>query len=165
MLKREFQRGAPRELGIVRIVRWVLLLLYLALVVGLFGFGFYGSDDPWPLTVLLSVTVASWAKFLLGAGRKELCRPIRRPRLLLPVIAASFMLAFLVMALSLAMAELFRIDDEGPEGPVVALAFLGIAWAFWGVVLYVYTRNLQRFQAILLMARLVFSGSLAELLA
>ena len=70
----------------MRIVRWLLLLFYLALVVGLVPMAVRG--DVWMTLVPLSVTVASLVVFILGAGHKDLCRPIRRLRVLMPVAVA-----------------------------------------------------------------------------
>ena len=143
--------------------RWILLLLYVVLICGLCALGMW-PDGNWVPPILLAVTVTAQALFILGAGRKDLCRPIRRPRLLFPVAAASFMLAVLVVALTWALSELFRFQD--PElGQVVLWGTLGASWLVWGVVLFVYTRRLQRYQAIFRLAQLVFIGSLAELLA
>lgn len=149
----------------MRAVRWILPLLYVALVGGLFALG-VSDGDPWPAVILLAVTLGSLALFILGAGRKDLCRPIRRPRLLMPVAAASFMLAGLVAGLTMAFAELFRFDDKGSTGGAwFGWGALLATWIFWGVLLFVYTRKLQRYQAVFQLAKLVFAGSVAEMLA
>ncbi len=148
----------------MRVVRWVLLLFYVGLVGGLFALG-VSDGDGWPAVILLAVTLGSLALFILGAGHKDLCRPIRRPRLWMPVAVASFMLAGLAAALTMAFGELLRFDD--PDSTVdlwVGWGALLATWIFWGVLLYVYTRNLQRFQAIFQLAKLVFAGSVAEML-
>ena len=90
--------------GTARWLRWVLLLLYGSLVFGLCSLGFYGSDEVWPMVILTGVTVGSWVLFLVGAGRQNLCRPIRKRRLLLPVITAAALLAILCVGLSIAFA-------------------------------------------------------------
>jgi hypothetical protein len=66
--------------------------------------------------------------------------------------------------LTWALAEVFRVDGDG-GGDLLIWCLLGATWLFWGVVLFVYTRKLSRFQTIFQLARLVFVGSLAELLA
>jgi len=145
----------------MRIIRWTLLILYLGLVLGLFVLGLSGSQDDDGLWIVLAVTIAADALFILGAGSKDLFRPIRRPRLLLPVVAASFMLAVLVVGLTCALVELFLIR---PGDFQWLLLFVGV-WIFWAFLLYVYTRPVHRYQVIYRLARLVFAGSLAELLA
>lgn len=149
----------------MRVLRWTLLLCYLGLVGGLVAWGLSG-EDAWPVIVVLAITLASMALFILGAGSKDLCRPIRRPRLLMPVAAASLMLAVLVAGLTMAFGELFRFQDEDTTGgALLAWATLLATWIFWGVLLYAYTRNLQRYQAVFQLAKLVFAGSVAEMLA
>ncbi len=149
----------------MRVVRWILLLLYVGLVGGLFALGLSGGE-PWPAMILLAITLTSLALFILGAGHRDLCRPIRRPRLLMPVAAASFMLAGLVGGLMMAFGELFRFRDGDTEGgwPLIWGTLLA-TWIFWGVLLAVYTRNMQRYHAVFHLARLVFAGSVAEMLA
>jgi hypothetical protein len=146
----------------MRIVRWTLLILYLGLVFGLFTLGIYGEAGV-AAGIVLAVTIAADALFILGAGKKDLFRPIRRRRLLLPVAAASFMLAVLVIGLTLSVAELFRFPGNSSGSFVWWL--LGACWTFWGILLYVYTRRLDRYRAVFGLAKLVFAGSLAELLA
>lgn len=150
----------------MRVVRWILLLFYVGLVGGLFALGIC-DGDVWPELVLLAITLSSLALFILGVGHRDLCRPIRRPRLLMPVAAASFMLAVLAGGLTLAFAELLRFDDKQDSSgwEWVGWATLLATWIFWGVLLYAYTRNLQRYQAIFQLAKLVFAGSVAEMLA
>lgn len=150
----------------MRIVRWILLLLYVGLVAGLFALGL-SDGDAWPAIVLLAITLASLALFILGAGHKDLCRPIRRPRLLMPVTAASFMLAVLAGGLTLAFAELLRFGDQQDSSGWAWAGWgaLLATWIFWGVLLYVYTRKLERYHAVFQLAKLVFAGSVAEMLA
>jgi hypothetical protein len=156
--------SSPVHCPPMRIVRWLLLLFYLALVGGLFAMAVHGEE--WSALVPLAVTVASLAVFILGAGHKDLCRPIRRPRLLMPVAAASLMLAVLVAGLTLALGELFRLQEQdSPGGSLLFWGVLLATWVFWGVLLYAHTQNMPRYQAISQIARLLFAGSVAEMLA
>ncbi len=143
-------------------LRWILLIFYVALVGGLLALGMFHGGG-WAVSILLGVTVAALAVFILGAGRKDLCRPIRRPRIFFPVAAASFMLAALVLGLTMALSELFETDQGEPAWTFWLT--MAAAWLFWAVLLYVYARNLQRYEAIFRLAQWVFAGSLAELLA
>ena len=156
----------------MRVLHWILLALYVALIVGLFAVEIAGE---YGVPVVGLVTLASQALFIFGAGTKDLARPIRRRRLVLPVAVAALMFSLLVGGATLALAELFSLA-AGDDGSV--LLFWGLFsetwvvgglfsanWVFWGVLLHVYTRNLARFHAMLRLAQLVFAGSLAELLA
>ena len=144
-------------------MRWILLLLYVGLIACLFGIGMWPHGDWFPV-ILLAITVAALAVFILGAGRKDLCRPIRRPRRLFPLAAAAFMATVLLVGLTWALSETFRIENGGSD-EVWIWVLLAAGWVFWGVVLFVYTRGLNRYQTIFGLTRLVFVGSLAELLA
>ena len=53
----------------MRVVRWILLLLYVGLVGGLFALG-VSDGEPWPAIILLAVTLGSLALFILGAGTR-----------------------------------------------------------------------------------------------
>jgi hypothetical protein len=143
-----------------------LLVLYVGLIFGLSALGLWRSErsDRVAVGIISAVTVAADALFILGAGSKDLFRPIRRRRLVLPLLAASFMLAGLVGGLALALAELFYLHKSDDWGWAI-WAIIAISWVFWGVLLYVYTRRLPRYRAIHRLATLLFSGSLAELLA
>jgi hypothetical protein len=147
----------------MRALRWILLLLYVGLVGGLFAMPLL-DGDVWPVVTVLGIAVVATAMFTLGAGSQNLCRPIRRRRLWLPVAAASFMLAILVAGLTLAFSELLRFEDDD-SGWGAGFWILGAAWVFWAVLLFVYTRQLQRHEAIFRLAQLIFAGSIAEMLA
>jgi hypothetical protein len=138
-------------------------MLYVSLLAGLsIPLLISGDASAW---ILLGVTVTSLAMFILGAGHRDLCRPIRRPRLVFPIATASFMLACLLTALTVALSELYRVE-QGSQGADLAFWItLGCTWLFWAVVLFVHTRNLKRLATVSLLARLVFAGSIAELLA
>ena len=147
----------------MRMLRWGMLALYAALVIGLLVIGLWPDNDLGALIVVL-IAVGSQLIFLLGAGHRDLCRPIRRPRLLLPVTMAALMLAVLTFGLTLALAELVKLKHENPGG-VFLWGCLAVSWIVWSVLLFAHTRDLGRFQAIQRLARYVFTGSLAEMLA
>ncbi len=147
----------------MRAIRWLLLVLYFALIIGL-GILAFRPDNNTGLVIVFSVAVISLITFIGGTASKDLWRPIRRPRLILPVISAAFMLAFLTTSLTAALDELL-MANAFPAATWAGWAILAANWAFWSVLLFVYTRNLNRFGVIYQLAKLVFAGSLAELIA
>jgi hypothetical protein len=147
----------------LRVLRWVFLALYLLLLAGLMLYSINDFDRSGAgLLICLGVMLVAQAMFIFGAGTIQLCRPIKRRRLVLPVIAAAFMLTVLAAGLGLALLELFKFDSD-----VDAWAFWGLfafSWIFWGVLLFSYAKQWPRFAVLSRLARYVFVGSLAELL-
>jgi hypothetical protein len=147
----------------LRILRWVFLVLYVVLVTGLFLISFVGVAS----LMLLGALFFMQALFILGAGTMELCRPIRKRRLWLPVMVAALMLAALVGGLFVALSELFYLERVVP-GDSWDLAFwimvIG-SWVLWGVLLWVRVRRWRRMRVLTRLSVLLFAGSLAELVA
>ena len=69
----------------MRVLRWVFLTLYVVLLLSLFVSSADRSGGA--MMVSLCVMFAAQAMFIFGAGTIQLCRPIKRRRLLFPVIA------------------------------------------------------------------------------
>ena len=142
-------------------LRWVLLGLYVALVGSLFCIIMaQGSGREQGLVVVMLVTQLL---FIFGAGTKDLCKPIRRRRLWLPVVVAGAMLAVLAGSGLLATSELLDMDDDWIEYGIFPL--MGVNWIVWGVLLFIYTRHVTRFRALQRMVGVVLGGSLLELLS
>ena len=97
----------------MRAGRWVLLLLYLALIGGLSA-SVLISGEEWAW-IVVGVTLTASAVFILGAGHKDLFRPIRRPRIFFPIVSASLMLTALFGGLTIALLELLYLDVEGDD--------------------------------------------------
>jgi len=149
----------------MRVLRWFLLILYVALIVGLGILETFFSGGGVSVPIVSIVTIIALAVFILGAGSKDLWRPIRRPRLVLPVAVAAFMVSVLIGGMTIALSELFRTENSFDPAWALFWGFLVLNWVFWGVLLFAYTRKLGRFRAISRLAEIVFAGSLAELLA
>lgn len=151
----------------MRYLGWLFVGLYAALIAGFICFDASIFEG---LPILSAVTIASLAVFLFGAGSNNLCRPIRRPRLWMPVAAAALMLTALSAGATLALSELFLVplfpdsDDSNLNACMLLLALLA-NWLLWGVLLWIYTRRLKRFDILYRLTRFIFAGSLAELLA
>jgi hypothetical protein len=159
----------------IRYLRWIFLGLYLVIVLGLFA-GAYAHVLPmwlFPLNALsvslyaallvLLVTFGSQALFVFSAGTLNLCRPIRRRRLLAPVIIASLMMTILVGGVSLSLLELFAVDDEGII-IWIFWALIGVSWVVWSIVLFARYKEMDRYAAVKGLISTMLAGSLLELL-
>jgi hypothetical protein len=144
-------------------IRWVLLLFYVLTIVILTAMGL--SIGPLRACTLigLAVLIVSQAVLLKAVGTSDLCRPVRPLRLIIPVAIAAFMMAVLVVALTLAISELVRA--EFPTSILVFWLILGASWVFWFVVFFFYTRRTERYRVIKRLTAMVLTGSLLELLA
>ena len=159
----------------IRYLRWIFLGLYLVIVLGLFASAYADLLPMWlfPLNALsvslyaallvLLVTFGSQALFVFSAGTLNLCRPIRRRRLLAPVIIASLMMTILVGGVSLSLLELFTIDDEGII-IWIFWAFIGVSWVVWSIVLFARYKEMDRYAAVKGLISTMLAGSLLELL-
>jgi hypothetical protein len=150
----------------MKYLRWVFLVLYVLVVVVcvILGLRKYRDDTQLIVLIALGLMIMSQAIFIFGTGTIELCKPIKRRRLLLPTIAASLMIAILAGALSMSLAEFFIVDTHNRAENISCGGFL-VSWLGWGILFYVYTRKKERFQVMRRLATAVFSGSLIELLA
>ena len=148
----------------MRVLRWVFLALYLLIVGGLFAQFCLDESEPVFIAVALSL-LASEALMIGGTGTISLCRPIRRRRLVLPVVGAAFMLTALVAGFSVAMAELLYLDRNDRITPAVFIGFLVVNWIGWGVLLWHHVADRPRYAMLGRLTRALFAGSLAELLA
>ena len=162
----------------VRHLRWIFIGLYVAIVIGLFAMShseflplwFFiellidltGSTF-WPIFVLM-MTVASQVLFVFAAGTVNLCRPIRRRRLFVPVVIASLMITVLVVALLLSLNELSLVF--GGSGMFVWLFWLvvGVNWLGWSVAFFHRYRDAERYVMARGLVSTLLAGSLVELL-
>jgi hypothetical protein len=153
----------------MRVLRWVFLALYLLLILSFLVMPAFGGDAGDFLGVLIAVAVMFLAQALLifGSGTITLCRPIRRRRLLLPVIVAATMLALLAGGLCIAMWELFYLDSNAHSDLLgfLAMGVIGLSWIGWGVLLMSRLRDRPRYTVLRRLTAYIFAGSLAELLA
>jgi hypothetical protein len=159
----------------IRYLRWIFLGLYLVIVLGLFASAYADLLPMWlfPLgaltggltatIILLLVTFGSQALFVFSAGTLNLCRPIRRRRLLAPVIIASLMMTILVGGVSLSLLELFAVDDEGII-IWIFWALIGVSWVVWSIVLFARYKEMDRYAAVKGLISTMLAGSLLELL-
>ena len=161
----------------MKVLRWVLLGLYIVLVIGLLGIGYSGNSPEWIFLTLdvlegepfwtifvLAVTVISQAVFILVPGTINLCRPIRRRRLLAPVIIASLMVSLLVGALFASLTELLDVQT-GNWFIYVFWTVIGVNWVIWSIVFFARCKDMERYKILRHLVRKIIGGSLIELLA
>jgi hypothetical protein len=146
------------------VVRWTLLGLYVLVVVSLAIRRLLaaGRDgDYWAVVLYLVILVGTQAVLLLGAGTSDFFQPIRWRRRLVPVLMGALMLAALVQALALGLHEYFEIPESWA---VICWPLFGLSWAFWGVVLFLYTLRVDRYRVLRRIVGTVLAGSLVEVL-
>jgi hypothetical protein len=148
----------------MRVLRWIFLEIYVLIVAGLFATFLPDTRETFIIATVVGLIV-SQALMIFGTGTIAVCRPIRRRRLVLPVLGASFMLTVLVAGFSVAMAELLYLDRYDFLTPAMFFGFLAASWIGWGVLLWNHVRERPKFQALSRLTRTIFAGSLAELLA
>ena len=158
----------------MKILRWVLLFLYICLVVGLLGIGylkgwFFPSSMQsksklfWTVLVF-SLTLISQAIFIFTAGTKDLCKPLRKRRVVLPIVIASFLMMILIVALGGALSELLYVDIEMYDNWIGTI-IMGLIWFLWGLIFYARYSNISRFKWLKNLVNVMIAGSLIELLA
>ena len=145
----------------IKILRWIFLLLYIAIVVGLFGFSFLQNE--WSGLLLLIVAVVSQILFIFGAGTTNLCQPIRPRRLLIPVIVASLAMTVLVAGMFCALIELADVDGNG-WFTYVFWGVIGLSWIGWSIVFFIWQRRKERYKVIRNLISPLFAGGLIELM-
>ncbi len=145
----------------IKILRWILLFLYIAIVVGLFWFSF--SKNDWVPLWLLIVAVVAQILFIFGSGTTKLCEPIHPRRLLIPVIVASLAMTVLVAGMFLALFEL--ADLSGNDWfTYVFWGGIGMSWIGWGIVFFIWQRRKERYKVIRNLIYPLLAGSLIELM-
>jgi hypothetical protein len=149
----------------MKYLRWVLLGLYLLLIIGLI----LSAEDDWELSRaagLLGIMLVGQGVLIFGTGTIQLCRPMRRRRLVLPVIAAAAMLTVLCIGLFTALSELFYVDHYWNDvSRSVWIPVLLSSWCAWGLLLWSYVWRWERFRLLSRLAGILLTGSLAQLLA
>lgn len=151
----------------MRVLRWVFVGLYACLAIVPIAFAVGEGEVVGSLLVMFAIMIAAQAMFIFGAGTIQLCRPIRKRRLLIPVVVASLMFTLLAAGLCFSLSELFYVEKHVNED-VFLFGFVGIllaSWIGWGTMIYSYAKNWQRFRVLSRVSSMLFAGSLLELLA
>jgi hypothetical protein len=110
----------------------------------------------------IGVLIGLQLLFLFGAGITRLSQPISRYRLLLPVIAASAVTAFLTTAFCIALGELLSIKGWADRQLWAVLFCVNVLVS--GVTFFVYCRNVERYRVLTWLTLGLLAGSLTVLL-
>ena len=158
----------------IKTLRWLFMGLYIAILIGLFGAAYSGNFPDWLLLyslqgellwtlLVLAIIAASQAIFILVPGTINLCRPIRRGRLVVPVIIASLMMALLIGAVIISIMGL--LDVQGKDWFVYPFWItIGLSWIVWGIVFFTRYKDTGLYKTLKKLIFTIITGSLIELL-
>ena len=145
-----------------------------------------GGFLTWQFLAGLTVMVVGQLAMLLIPVDISERRPIAKKRLIFPVAAAGLMMAFLVVGVVVSLSEFFLRGEEhagimlfmlgSPDGGTslkevfsdpTFLRAIGVfifAWLFWGLIFFRWSRNLEPGNLIEKQCRMLYRGSILELL-
>ncbi len=151
----------------MKILRWILLILYIAIVIGLVGMAYRHGDTTdekliLPI-VMFVVTVIAQIIFIFGVGTANLCTPVKKRRLIIPVIIAAVMMTVLIAGITLALAELI-FESPGDWFDYAFWAIVALSWLAWGVIFFIWGTKTQRYKTLRNFVSTMFAGSLLSLM-
>jgi hypothetical protein len=144
--------------------RWVMLTLYVLLVAGFLLLAVFSRDHESRAFGYFIATFTCLTQFLLvfATVKREAIRPVRKRRLVVPLIASAAMLVVLGFGAFIAAVELY----DKPVSLLTGFLFVPLAgWIVWGVLFFLHTRPMGRFASVKRFTAFLFVGSLLELLA
>jgi len=151
----------------MKFLRWILLILYIAIVIGLVGMAYRHGDTTdekliLPIVIFV-VTVIAQIIFIFGVGTTNLCVPVRKRRLIIPVIIAAVMMTVLIAGITLALAELI-FESPGDWFDYAFWAIVALSWLAWGVIFFIWGTKTQRYKTLRNFVSTMFAGSLLSLM-
>jgi hypothetical protein len=151
----------------IKIIRWILLILYVAIIAGLLGMTYYHGEEPDVRAIitifLFVVTVIAQTVFILGAGTANLCTPIRKRRLVIPVIIASVMMTVLIAGITLSLGELI-FEKPGGWFNYFFWIVIVISWLVWSVIFFIWGMKTERYKTLRNFISTMLAGSLLSLM-
>ena len=151
----------------MKILRWVLLGLYIVIVIGLLAMAYQHSDDPherlfWPILMFVATVIAQTI-FIFGAGTINLCTPIRKRRLVIPVIIAAVMMTVLAAGITSALGELI-FHNAGDWFLYVFWTIIALSWLAWSVIFFIWGMKNEKYKTLRNFISTIFAGSLLTLI-
>ncbi len=151
----------------MKILKWVLLGLYIMIIIGLLGMTYYHGEnlkEKLFLTIFLFVaTIIAQTVFILGVGTADLCTPVKKRRLIIPVIIAAVMMTVLIAGITLALGELI-FKNQGEWFAYVFWSIVAISWLIWGLIFFIWGMRTQRYKTLRNVISTMFAGSLLSLM-
>jgi len=163
----------------MKILRWIFFILYVLILIGLFGFAYSTKVPKWmyfPFDFLtgkyfwtifiLVVTMISQVLFIYSTGKIDLQRPKNKFIVLIPIATAAILLGFLTYAFIVSIIEFFKGDSSiGWLGDSKTFLIIpGILWVVWGIVFYRRLKNSGRHEIFKILISTLIAGSLLEFL-
>jgi len=146
----------------IKILRWILLILYVAIVIGLLGRTYCHGEDLKLTIFLFVVTVIAQTVFIFGAGTTNLCTPIRKRRLVIPVIIASVMMTVLIAGITLSLGELL-FGNAGGWFEYFFWTVIVLSWLAWSVIFFIWGMKTERYKTFRNFTSTILAGSLLTL--
>ena len=151
----------------MKILRWILLILYIAIIIGLLGMTYYHGENLQQkllsTIILFITTVIAQTVFILGIGTADLCTPVTKRRLIIPVIIAAVMMTALIAGITLALGELI-FNNQGEWFAYVFWSIVAITWLAWGLIFFLWGTKTQRYNTLRNFVSTMFAGSLLSLM-
>ena len=153
--------------------KWILLGLYMALTIGLVGLDYtntvqildvFRGELFWSCFTII-VTFLTQAVLVFGQGTADLCRPVRRRRIVAPVAIGAIMMSILAVGIYLALREATDVPwpDISKSGYVITFV-LAVTWLAWGVVFLYIFAGAEKYKVARNLVSILLSGSLLNLL-
>jgi len=151
----------------MKILKWILLILYIAIIIGLVGMAYRHGDTPeekmfLPIFMFVATVIAQII-FIFGAGTTNWCAPIRKRRLVIPVIIAAVMMTVLAAGITLALGELI-FHEPGDWFVYAFWTIVALNWLAWGIIFFIWGARTQRYKTVRNFISTMFAGSLLTLM-
>jgi hypothetical protein len=165
----------------MKILRWIFLVLYVLILIGLFGLAYSNGVAGlfYPLVELrgfngnlfwtvftLAVTMISQVLFMFSAGKIDLQRPKNKYIVLVPIAVASIALATLMYFFLVSAVEFFRregVPDWLGNFPAMFIC-IGTCWIMWGIIFYMRLKNAGKYKIYENILSALIAGSVLEFL-
>lgn len=133
----------------MKILRYVLLAVYIFLLVSLGIMGLVSFEDSeWTVITLVAffIMVGTQLLLLFGVGTSNITEKLSSRRLLIPVIVLSFMMSILTLGLAGSLGELFGSECmlNNFFNKSWVFFFIAVSWIVWSVVFFRHLKDSQK---------------------
>jgi len=144
----------------------------MALIIGLVGLDYtntvqildvFRGELFWSCFTII-VTFFTQAVLVFGQGTTDLCQPVRRRRIVAPVVISSVMMSILAVGIYLALREATDVPWPDISKDNTLIFVLAVAWLAWGAVFLYIFAGAEKYKAARNLVAFLLSGSLLNLL-